>query len=303
MTTPNPATIIRELKGWRSSLASFIPYWQSWREKFQVGWQWLQAMALPIDIERENLLQSINDWAPGSPNAAPDALPLIANSRGLIQGEEETDDHFAARLINWRTNGLVDGPDYGFYTWSLIGKSEILAQQLQEFIAGRPTVRIIERVFSVAPATPQAVYVTALPDGTTTRTRAAWNWDTVLGWTDDVTTWTGDECRTFWADFWIVIDLSPYSLAGSITPLTGMNIPIPSRDAILRIVADFKAAYAFCRCIIFSYNAALFDPADPGHAGNPTGDWGNEARFDSGLGIWVPARNIVDARYVLPPRG
>lgn len=310
MTTPNPNTIIQVLRGWRTSLASFIPYWQSWRTKsdpvftqLRVGWTWLQSMALPVDIEREYMLQSVNDWAPGSPNAAPDALALIANSRGLIQGEAETAAHFAARCLNWRTHGLVTPPDGNPQTWSERGKSERLAQQLQQFIAGTPTVRVIERVYSVSPATPQAWYITANPDGTTTRTLANWDWDSVLGWTDDRETWTGAQCRTFWSDFWIVISLSPYSLTGSITPLTGMHIPLSSRDSILRIVSDWKGAYTYCRCIIFNYNAALFDPANPGHAGNPDGTWGNEAKFDSGSGLWLPSRNIVDARYHDPSRG
>lgn len=295
---PNPHTILKTMKGWRSSLAAFIPYWQSWRgAELRVGWTFLQAMATPVDIERELLFQSANDAAPGSPNSAPDALPLIANSRGLIQGEEESDPHFAQRCLNFRTTGLVDAPAGDPQTWSERGRSERLAQQLQEFISGRPTVRVIERVYSVAPAVPQAWYVTANPDGTTARVLANWDWDSVLGWTDDRETWTGDQCRKFWSDFWVVIDLSPYSLTGSVTPLTGMRIPLSSRDAIRRIVGDWHGAYTFCRSVIYSYNAALFDPATPSHAGNPDGTWGNQAKFDSGSGLWLPARNITDARY------
>ena len=235
MTNPNP--FIQTMKAWQSSLAAFVPYWQAWREQFRVGWTWLQTMATPVDIERQQLLESINDWAPGSPGASPTALPLVANTRGLIQGEEETNDHFALRLINFRTNGLVDAPPADPPVWSQRGKSELLAQQLQQFIAGNPIVRVIERIYSTG-GTPQAEYFTANTDGTTSAVVADWDWDSVLGWTDDAATWTGTQCRTFWTDFWIVITVSPYSLAGSITPLTGMHIPLSSRDAILRIVGS-----------------------------------------------------------------
>jgi hypothetical protein len=291
-----PTTANRFFVGWRNWLARMIPNWQTLRPGAQTGFKFLWAMAAPVDILLELLLQGLNDWAPGSPNASPTALTLIGRSRGLIQGEAETADHFALRLINWRTNGLAVAPPATPRVWSQRGRTELLALQIQQYLGNTPMVRIIERIPSSLGA-PRATYTTASTDGTTSVVAANWNWDGWTGWTDEANTYDAPTVRGWWSDFWIVVYPGEWDISGDIAPLTGQRVHAVSHDVILAVLADWKGCFTFCRAIIFSYNAALFDPADPGHAGNPDGTWGNWA-YGS-----VPARNVVDARYWIPPRG
>ena len=81
-----------------------------------------------------------------------------------------------------------------------------------------------------------------------------------------------------------------------------MEIFLPSRNGILQIVGQWKGLHTFCRAIIFCYNANLFDPGNPSYPGNPDGHFGRWAK-DDGAGNQVPARNIVDCRYMIPPKG
>lgn len=296
MAIPGPSQFIQFLKGWRASLPRVIALWQQQRPNAAVGYQFLWTMIVQADIVAENLLQGINDWAPGSPDATATALPLIAQSRGLIQGEAEANAHFAGRLINWRTNGLPTAPPATPKVGNQTGNSRVLAQQIQQFLGNTPMVRVIERLYSTG-GTPQARYITANTDGTISDVVAAWDWDSVSGWTDDATTWSGAQTRGFWSDFWVVIYPSTYPKGTSVTPLSGQVVPKTSRDAILRIVGQWKGIHTFCRAIIWSYNAALFDPASPGTAGNPDGTWGNWSHGS------VPARNLTDARYWIPAHG
>src|SRR5580704_5202873 len=352
------------LTGWRNSLRNLVTNWQSYRPNAQNGWIWLWSMVLPLDIELENMLQSVNDWAPGSPDASPSALPLIGQSRGILQGEAETDDHYAQRLIAWRL------------TTKKNGDSLTPAQQIQNYLGNTPTVRVFERLFSLTGA-PQATYYTANPDGTTSKVVANWDWDSVTGWTDDKTTyagasgftawapshpyapgsqvitpqtglvyqatavlgtgtsggsspvfpepigatvvdnpgpnqitWTAIEgdapfTRAFWSDLWIVVYPCEWPVTGttlaSLGPIWGRTdigmghaVPVVARDAVLRIVDEWKGAHTFVRAIIWSYDSTLFDPANPSASGNPNGTWGqafNRTGQDDGrVRYWEPAR-------------
>lgn len=288
---PGPPQFIRFLTGWRQSLARMIPVWMSQRPNAQNGFRWLWSMILPLDVELELMLQSVNDWAPGSPNASETARPLICNSRGLLQGEAETGAHCDARLQQWRAINRQRG------------KSTRLAQEIQNYLGNNPLVRVIEREYSApGSGTPTANYCTAHTDGTTAEQVAAWDWDSKLGWTDDATTWSGDQCRGFWSDSWIVVYPGEWGLGNTVTPLTGLQIPAKTAADIARIVRDWKGAHVFIRSIIFSYDATLFDPANPGATGNPDGTWGNWGK-DDGSGNQIVSRNLTGARYWDPVRG
>ena len=296
-----PSQWIQYLTGWRVSLLDVIPNWQTQRPNAVVGFRWLWSMILPLDVTVENTLQAINDWAPGSPDSTVTALPLIAQSRGLLQGEAESNANFAARLRNWRTNGLAVAPPATPQVWNQTGKTELLAQHIQQYLGNNPLVRVIQRLYSTSGA-PQALYVTANTDGTTSVVTANWDWDSVLGWTDDKQTYSGATCRTFWSDTWIVVYPGEWSIAGIIAPLTGQQVPHVAADAIRRLVAQWKGIHTFVRAIIFSYNALLFDPATPSHAGNPDGTWGNWAK-DDGSGNQIVSRTILNVRYWIPATG
>jgi hypothetical protein len=285
---------VRTLRGWRTSLAKMVTAWQSLRPLLEVGWSWLWAHALVVDVETELTLQGINDWAPGSPGASVTALPFIGQSRGILRGEAETSAHYAQRLIDWRSSTRE------------MGRSERLALEIQEYLGNAPMVRVIERLYSSSGA-PQAQYVTAIA-GVITPTLpviANWNWDASSGWTDDSTTYAGSLTRTFWSDLWIVIypcewpvtgtqltDLVP--VWGSTTVGLGHAVPTVARDAILRICEQWKGAHCFIRAILWSYDATLFDPASPSASGDPDGTWGplfnRTGHADGRVRYWEPSQ-------------
>jgi hypothetical protein len=307
-----PATANRFYVGWRNWLARMIPSWQTLRPGFQNGFKYLWSMVTQVDVLIELLLQGINDWAPGSPNSSPTALPLIGQSRGLLQGETETNDHFAVRLQNWRTNGLFVAPPLVPQVWSQRGRTELMALQIQQYLGNTPLVRVIERLYSTS-GPPMALYTTAAPDGTTSTAVAVWDWDNVDGWTDDTSTYSGATVATWWSDFWIVIYPCEYPITGttlaSLVPIwgnpaspgVGHDVPRISADAVFAIVRYWKGLHEFCRCIIWSYDATLFDPGNPGAAGNPNGTWGRWADND-GAGNWLSTRNPT-CRYWQPRTG
>ena len=199
-------------------------------------------MTLPIDAEYQLTLQGFNDAGPGSINSSPTALPLIAHSRALLQGENESNSHFAARLVLWR-NSTWTG------TTQQIGKTERLAEQLHEFIIeGRPKVTIIERIYSTS-GPPQAQYTSCNADGSFSGpVTANFDWDSISGDEDDQQNFTPLESRESWSDFWIVITLSPYPRGATVTPLTGMEIflALPQRDLANRRAVE-GAAYVLSR--------------------------------------------------------
>jgi hypothetical protein len=283
---PIPAlpTIGRSL---REGLASVTPTWlinlPGFRNLYSVAW----TICLIGDCLREIAWEGQIATYPGA--CQPDALVLHGQSRGLLQGEAESNDHFGARLRAWRVTGNQQG------------KQAILAQQIQQYLGNNPLVRVIQRL-PILSGPPVAMYVTANTDGTVSETIANWDWDSISGYTDDVTTYVGPVCRGFWADAWIVVYPGEWSIAGLITPLTGQRVPVVAHEAILNLVAQWKGEHIFVRAIMFSYNALLFDPTTPGHAGNPDGTWGYWHKIDNSGNV-VAARNLTDVRYWIPAHG
>jgi hypothetical protein len=279
------------LTAFTGSLKEIVPSWRSRRPGKENGWKWEWSMTLPLDILAEVLLQGINDWAPGSPNATPTALPLIGQTRGLIQGQAETDDAYAARLRNWI------GPfPFTSDIWSNMGKTAQLAHAIRIFLANNPTVRVIERVYSDS-GSPTALWVTANPDGTTTEQLAAWDWDSVGGWTDPTTTYPGDTTRGFWSDYWIVVQPPEWAVQGS-NSWDGQAVSLEEVDTIRSLLGEYKGAHTFCRAIVWNYHGAgKFEP------GNPTADgsYGNWGKLDASGNV-IAARD-ASARYWIPAEG
>jgi hypothetical protein len=308
-----PGQFAKLFRGWRNTLRKVIPAWQQERPGAVVGFRFLWSLILPIDILIEQTLQGVNAWGPGSPNATPTALALLGQSRGLIQGEVEADEVFAARLRNWRTNGLVNAPPLVPKVGSQIGNTLVLAQQIQVFLANNPTVRIFERIFTTSPTTPVALVTSVFPDGTTEVQQMTWEWDTAAPYTDEAGTHTVATIRGWWSDFWVIVTPATYAVTGTtlaaLVPIWGTSsgvgighaVPRRSVDAILRLVAQFKGAYTYCRGIVWSYDSTLFDPGNPSAPGNPDGTWGMWIK-DNGSGGATTARPN-SCRFWIPRKG
>ncbi|HVH51723.1 MAG TPA: hypothetical protein VM690_06230 [Gaiellaceae bacterium] len=286
---PVPPQFIREMTGWRTALRDLLPNWSSNRPGKNVGFKTKWSIASTLDIALEILLQGINAWGPGSPNATRTSLPYHAQTRGLIQGEAETYDAYTARLRSWI------GPfPYTADIWSNMGKTELLAQAIQTFLSNNPVVRVIERIYSTSGST-SAQWVTANTDGTTSLVTAAWDWDSISGWTDPTTTYTGATTRGFWSDLWIVVEPPTWSVTGGTG--RGQAVSLAERDAILSLLDQYKGPHCFCRAIIWSYDTTKFTPTNPTADGN-YGNWGKP----DGSGNTIAARD-PSARYWIPPNG
>jgi hypothetical protein len=282
-------------RGLRDALRTFIPIWLQNRPNLRTGYSFLYVVALVCDIFITWCVQAVYAWFPGyslgiPPGAGLDAssaLPLLAASRGILQGPSESNASFAARLVPW----LAD--------WEAAGSSEILVSMLQAFIGGSPMVRVVDRAGN---------WVTIDPYGNITKTSAPWNWDEVLDWERD----------GWWSDLWIIVYPTQWEVTGaalsSLVPIwgnynaatqvgTGHAVPPQYVDGILSILATWKGAHTFCAAIIWSYDSALFVPGAP-VSGDPDGTWGRWAKLASG--VLVPSRYGAAnglVRYWVPNEG
>lgn len=252
-------------RGVRDWLRAFVPKWLSNRPGLNNGFKMLWGMAFQADILIELAVEAVGSWWPGyslgATNQALDAstaLPLIGLSRGIVQGEAESNASYAARLPGW----LDD--------WANAGSAEILAQQIQAYIGNTPMVRVVDRAGN---------WVTVASDGTITKTVAAWDWDSV----------SNPERANWWSDLWIIVYPCEWPITGfDLGALvgvwgtydgagTGHGVPRAAVDAILAILAQWKGAHCWCQAIIYSYDPTLFVPGSP-VSGDPDGTWGGGRR-------------------------
>ena len=282
------------IRGFRNSLLSRVPNWLSNRPSLNTGFKFLYVVALMLDVQLKQAIEGVRSWFPGyvSKNATgyldpTTALPLIAENRGIIQGETETDAAYAARLIGW----LED--------WEAAGSSEILAKMIQSYLGNTPTVRIVDRAGN---------WVSVDSSGNVTKTFAAWNWDSL----------SNPERAGWWSDLWIIVYPTEWPITGTtLSSLvgiwgnenaatevgTGHGVPRAALDAILSLVEQWKGAHVWCQAIIWSYDTTLFVPGSPA-SGDPDGTWGDWALQIGDT--WQSARtgaNDGRVRYWVPDGG
>lgn len=278
-------------RGLRDGLKSYVPRWLSNRAGLNAGFKVLFAIAIVCDAMIQIALDGLRAAWPG--RGSPDALPLVAQSRGLLQGEAETNDAFAGRLRGWLT------------TWLNAAATRVLAQEIQAYLGNTPTVRIVSRA---------GLWVTVAPDGTVTTLQpgaAAWSWD----WDSTSNPERNAVGAPWWSDIWIIVTPCEWPITGTaLTSLvgkwgtyngvgTGHAVPRAAVDAIRQLVATWKGAHTWLEAIIWSYDATLFDPTLV-NAGNPDGTWGYWTKISTGTR--VPARTGASTgtvRYWIPAKG
>lgn len=277
-------------RGFRDALRSFIPIWLQDRPGFRNGYKFLYVCALLVDIALKWCVESVYAWFPGyslgatQGVSAASALPLIGQSRGMLQGLGEADASFAQRLIGW----LDD--------WEAAGSSEILVAQIQAYLGTSPTVRVVDRAGN---------WTSIDPSGDITTTSAAWDWDEV-----------GQPERVWWwSDLWIIVYPCPWPITGTtLSSLvgvwgtyngigTGHQVPRGPVDAILGLLELWKGAHCWCESIIWSYDSSLFVPGSPA-SGDPNGTWAFWGYPVSGE-LKVARTGSADGRcrYWIPPGG
>lgn len=273
------------VRGLRNALKSLVPNWLANRLNNNVGFKVLWSIAVIADAAVEAMLEGYRAPLPG--DGTPTALGLVGQSRGLIRGEGESDDAYAARLRAWL--------DY----WPTVGSDEQFAVALQNYLGGITPlkIRIISRNGTV---------VTIDELGEITKlTGTAWNWDQ-----------TEFPYRTaWWSDIWIVIYIDArWPVYTSLTDTSwvaawgtydgfgvGHKVPRQSVDNILSIVGEFKGAHTYVQSIIFCPNTTTFNPPSFLSPDDPDGFWAWFSRLLNNTQI--PARADDGIRYWMPNNG
>jgi len=257
----------------RDAFARYVPVWLAARPGFRTAFTVLWVLVASLDVLLEACVQGLNAFLPGV--GTPTALPFHARNRGLLRGQSDTDESFALRLRAWLDR------------WATAGSSLSVALALHEFLANRPMVRAITRA---------GVWVTVHADGSVSRTRAAWDWDSV----------SNPERAGWWSEMWIVIYPTPWALrpgaslpalAGDDGHALGHLATHQEVDAVLGLITAWKSAHTLVRAVIWTSDRALFDPAVPSSLPNGTwGQWGGTGGGSRRAG----GRNLTSCRYWEP---
>lgn len=227
----------------------------------------------------DRMLQGIAAAWPG--NGTPTALPYIGRNRGILRGETETDDSYAARLLEWRSLWRGDLPDGGG-----AGSQLGLAKAIRGYLGNAPRVRVVNR---------HGFWTTINADGSIERVRGVtFDWDSVSN---------PERAGYFW-DQWVIVYQTQWPVDGTWgdgetwggTLGFGMNNDAVAYDAIGSLCRQWKAARTYIRSIIWCYDDTLFDPSNP--ASLPDGTWG-QAHVISG-GAAVPSGRSSSCRYWEP---
>jgi hypothetical protein len=234
----------------RDALKLISPWWLSDRRESgkTAGYRFNWSVVSALDTQLEGLLQGMYAAWPGA--GTPTALPYIGRARGVVRGMADTNEEYAAKLRGWLKRAEALGSQYG------------IARELQDYVAGHPRVRVVNR---------HGHWLTLNADGTIERAQAAWDWDSV----------SNPERAGYWSDQWAIVYTSawPYSGTwgdgrtwggrdGSIGHLVGHT----DREALHNLLATAKSAHSKIRAVIWTTDPALFDPAVP--LSCPDGTWG-----------------------------
>lgn len=273
------------LRRFRDALRDRVPVWLSDRrantpsapggppsKDETVGFRFLWAVTAPLDAGAQQLLEALRARFPGVGTAT--ALPYIGRDRGILRGVDDTDADYAARLLGWVER------------WKIAGSAEALARAMHEYIPGHPMVRAISRA---------GRWVTVNADGSLVRHAATWDWDSV----------SHPERAGYWSELWVIIYPTPYAASGTLGDGRALSdadrgighmVARVDVDVVHRLLATWKSAHSLVRCVIWTTDASLFDPATP--ASRPDGTWGDWGKTVSGSR--VSARNITTCRYWEP---
>lgn len=262
----------------RDALRTFIVGWLSDRPGEEkgptVGFRYVWSMVSVADNGAQTMLEALRAPWPG--RGTPTALPRIGRSRGMIRGQNESDEDYSARLITWLDRARQYGTMLG------VGRS------IHEYLANHPRVRVYNRAGVCVEIAETTGAVTNFKAGTT-----AWDWDSV----------SNPERAGYWWDLWICVYPTPWATSGTWgdgrtwggrDSGLGHRVLRVERDALLAEIAQYKSEHSHVRAVIWTSDETLFDPIDP--STQPDGTWGQWSM--PGTDPRVPSgRNVTTCRY------
>jgi hypothetical protein len=263
----------------RDAFKLALPWWLSDRleQGKTAGYRYIWSVVSTLDILAEGLLQGIQAGWPGA--GTPDALPYIGRTRGVIRGQSDTNDEYAAKLRAWLERAELWGSQQG------------IAGELRDYLGNHPRVRVVNRA---------GHWLTLAQDGNITETDAAFDWDSHSN------PERNDPDAPFWSDQWVIIYPTQWAVAakwgagekwGATTKGFGHDVTREEADAVVGLLEEVKSAGSRVRAVIWTSDTALFDPANP--ASLPDVWWGKWGK-DNGSGVRVPSRNTTTCRYWEP---
>lgn len=257
----------------RDQLRGWVPWWLQDRKYSSgktVGFRFLWSMIAALDAYADWILAGLLAAWPGA--GTPTALPYIGRSRGILRGQADTNDSFAVKLRNWLGK------------WAAAGSQRQLAIEIHEYLGNAPRVRIVNRAGD---------WTTVAADGTVTAYKGAFNWDLN----------SNPERAGYWSEMWIIVYPTQWALAGNWASDSwgtggglgfGHDVSRVEYDAIKALIAQWKSAHSKVRAIVWTSDAALFDPAVP--LSLPDGEWGDWGTEGSGSRV-ASHRNLTTCRY------
>ena len=259
----------------RDSIRTMVPPWLADRFPLPLtnGFRFLYCNAAVLDAFMQVAVEGLRAKYPGI--GTPTALPYLGRDRLILRGPDESDAHYAARLVGW------------LQAWRLAGSAVAVLNQLYDYFspATPPLLRLV---------TNWGTWYTLAPDGTLTIQRytmgeaAPWNWD---------------NRPDLWARCWVII-YSPNGVPWGPDRAWGEGGKwgdgrrwgtTATRDQVVsiqQIVAQWKGAHALYPNVIISFDPAAFAP--DGSGAQPDGTWGTYYKIVGGVA--VPSR-YANARY------
>jgi len=247
----------------RDVFREYTPTWLLDRtvEGLVVGYSFLWVLISGLDNLTDYAVQGLKAAWPGVGTST--ALSQIGRTRGIIRGEGESDDDYAARLIKW------------WDRMKRLGAAEAIATELHEFLSTHPVVRVVNRA---------GVWVTCAADGTLTKegphsvdpTISAWDWDSLSN------PERNDPAAPYWSDLWVIVYDPPFAIDGTwgdgdVYTVRGLGFGQQNTanqyQQICALARTAKMAGSCIRAIVWSYDATKFDPHNAGST-LPDGTWG-----------------------------
>ena len=258
------------------------------------GRKYLTSMTAFFDVAFDVARQGLHADLPGI--GTPTALPFVGQMRAMIQGDGESASSYAARMVGspYRvTDPVIPAQPSWIDRARQWGMQLALARALHEWVKGGPMVRVVNRAGTM---------VTCATDGTITRNQVTWNWDSL----------SNPERASWWAELWVIIYSPPWAETGPqlISPGSPPNtadqgighyVPRLSVDIVKGLLDQYKSYHSFVRCVIWSYDATLFDPSTP-LVGWPDGTWGQWSYPTTGTGARHRSGRSQSCRYWEPER-
>lgn len=245
----------------RDAFKLVLPWWLSDRLESgkTVGYRYLWSVVSTLDGLLEGQLQALQAPWPGQ--GTPTALPFIGRGRGILRGQNDTDDEYAAKLRGWLDR------------WLAAGSQLAIAREIHDYLSDHQRVRVINRA---------GHWVTMNADGSVVTADATWDWDSI----------SNPERSGFWSELWVIVYTSQFPDAGTWgdgrtwggrDSGLGHVVHRVDHDAVRNLIGTWKSAHSKVRAVIWTTDDALFDPTDVGTC--PDGTWGQWSTGGSGSRI------------------